>query len=648
MDMTYSPAPGVVYASPVGAIPNADGTLFRVWAPEARTVDVVLVGNETRFPLRPEDHGYFSGLIREAHAGDRYRFSIDGGEAYPDPASRYQPEGPHGASEIVDPSAYAWSDAEAAWPGVSIGGQVLYEMHIGTFTSERTFLAAIAEFARLREMGITVLEIMPVAEFAGTVGWGYDGVNLFAPFHAYGRPDDLRRMVEAAHQHGLGIILDVVYNHFGPDGNYLAKFAKGYMSEKGTEWGDAINFDGENSLPVRQFFLANVAQWISEYHFDGLRLDATQSIYDDGAHGVHILAEIGKQVVQSAGGRKTIVIAENEQQNSTLIRSSDEGGYGLDAVWNDDFHHSAIVALTGRREAYFSDHFGRPQEFISAAKYGYLYQGQYYFWQQQLRGTSSLDLSCRAFVTFLENHDQLSNVGRSIRVRLMSSPARYRAVTALWLLGPGTPMFFQGQEYGAETSFHYFAGHRGDLAKAVSRGRAEFMSQFASLDTKEMKPHFADPEHESTFARSCLDPAEQKRHPEIVALHKDLLTIRRNDPVLTGQICGPLDGAVLSEHCFVLRYFASDKQDRLLVVNLGPDLDLPHAPEPLLAPPAGCDWKLAWSSEWPEYGGSGSSIPSRFGAWQITAECTQLLVPQPSVRPFQSEPPRSGVAKESQ
>ena len=216
-------------------------------------------------------------------------------------------------------------------------------------------------------------------------------------------------------------------------------------------------------------------------------------------------------------------------------------------------------------------------------------------------------------------------------------------MTALWLLSPGTPMFFQGQEYGAESSFHYFAGHTGDLAKAVSRGRAEFMKQFASLDTENMKSYFADPENPDSFARSRLDPAEQNKHPEIVALHKDLLALRRTDPVLASQPCGPVDGAVLTEHCFVLRYFSHDGQDRLLVVNLGPDLDLPHAPEPLLAPPADSDWKLAWSSEWPEYGGSGSFHPGRFGAWQVTAESAQLLVPQPAVRPFKPEPPRTGA-----
>jgi maltooligosyltrehalose trehalohydrolase len=626
----------------LGAIPYEQGTQFRIWAPVARKVEVVVEDKNLRYPLGAEEDGYFSGLLPEARVGSLYRFSLEGGEAFPDPASRYQPEGPHGPSQVVDPDSYVWSKSETNWPGVSIEGQVFYELHIGTFSPEGTFLSAIREFSRLRDLGITLLECMPLAEFSGDVGWGYDGVTLFAPFHRYGRPDDLRQMIDAAHQRGLGIILDVVYNHLGPDGNYLRTYSNHYFSDKDTEWGNAINFDGENSKPVRDFFLANVSHWIAEYHFDGLRLDATQSIHDTESHGTHIIAEIGDGVRSSAKGRKTIVLAENEPQDSRLLRSAAQNGYGLDAVWNDDFHHSAVVAVTGRREAYFSDHFGLPQEFISAAKYGYLYQGQYYSWQQHPRGTPSLDLDARAFITFLENHDQISNFGRSQRLRLISSPARYRAITALWLLSPGTPMFFQGQEYGAQTPFHYFAGHTGELAAAVTRGRGSFMLQFATQDTPEMKIRVADPEDPETFRQSQLDPSEQERHLEIVQLHTDLLALRRTDPTLSRGDCR-VDGAVLGQSCFVLRYLTSSCEDRLLLVNLGVGLDLPHLPEPLTAPPAGCEWQVQWSSEWPQYGGCGSYAPDRFGAWHVTGESTQLLVPVKASVPFSPESPKSGL-----
>jgi maltooligosyltrehalose trehalohydrolase len=626
----------------IGARPCPGGTYFRVWAPMAKRVQAVLEHSGVRFQLSPEEAGYFSGTFPGASSGDQYKFSLDDGEPFPDPASRYQPQGPHGPSEIVDPCGYKWSASEADWRGVSIDKQVLYELHIGTFTPEGTFLAAIRELPRLRELGITSIECMPLAEFAGSVGWGYDGVALFAPHHQYGKPDDLRRMIDSAHEHGLGVLLDVVYNHLGPDGNYLSKYSDHYFSGRVTDWGNAINFDGEDSLPVREFFLSNAGHWIAEYHFDGLRLDATQSIRDSSPPGTHILTQIGTSVRASADGRKTIVLAENEPQDCCLICPVEKNGYGLDAVWNDDFHHSAVVALTGRREAYFCGHLGRPQEFISAAKYGYLYQGQYYAWQNQPRGTSALGLDPIAFVTFLENHDQVANFGGSLRLRSLSSPARYRALTALWLLSPGTPMFFQGQEYGSEAPFHYFADHTAELARAVRKGRKKFMLQFSSQDTPEMSICFRDPEDPETFRQSRLDPTEQFRHPEITKLHADLVAIRRDDPVFRNRAGVILDGAVLAHDCFVLRYLTPNREDRLLVVNLGPGIDLPHLPEPLVARPSGCDWQVRWSSEWPEYGGCGSSSPGRFGAWHVPGECTILLTPIHVAQPFAPDTPMSG------
>jgi maltooligosyltrehalose trehalohydrolase len=627
----------------IGALPCHEGATFRLWAPNAKRVDVVIEGHADGVALGSKGDGYFSQIVPGVHAGDLYKFSLDGGEPFPDPASRYQPAGPHGFSEVVDPSAYSWNETEASWPGVSIEGQVLYELHVGTFTPEGTFAGVVEQLPRLRALGITVIEFMPLGEFSGNAGWGYDGVSLFAPFHHYGRPDDLRRMIEAAHQHSLGVILDVVYNHLGPDGNYLGKYAQDYFSPQGTDWGNAINFDGEHSGPVREFFLANAAHWIEEYHFDGLRLDATQSIFDCGSHGVHIVAEIGSKVRAAARGRKTIVIAENEPQDSRLVCSLEQNGYGLDAVWNDDFHHSAVVALTGRREGYFSDHLGLPQEFISAAKYGYLYQGQYYGWQGKARGTSSLGIAPRSFITFLENHDQIANFGRSLHLRLVSNPSRYRAMTGLWLLGPGTPMFFQGQEYGAESPFYYFADHSGELAQAVSEGRQKFMLQFANQDTPDMRACLKDPEAPDTFEKCQLVPAEQSRHPEIVLLHADLLELRRNDPVICGSAKASMDGAVLGEACFVLRYLTHMNDDRLLVVNFGTGLDLPHLPEPLVAPPTGYQWEVKWSSESPLYGGSGSSAPGRFGPWHVPGESTQLLVPVRVTRACTFDPPKTGI-----
>ena len=353
---------------PIGSEAHEDGVHFRVWAPKRRHVAVVTgeaTGAEVT-ELSAEGDGYFSGTARSAKRGTLYRYRLDKGrDLYPDPASRFQPQGPHGPSEVVDPRAFTWSDA--GWRGCSLLGQVVYEMHVGTFTREGTWDAAAAQLPELAKLGVSVIEIMPVADFPGRFNWGYDGVNLFAPTRLYGRPDDFRRFVDRAHALGVGVILDVVYNHFGPDGNYLTHFSDHYFDpERNTEWGAAINYSGENCRGARELVVSNAAYWIREYHLDGLRLDATQSIFDDSRE--HIVAELTRAVRASAGDRATIVIGENEPQRSKFVRPA--GGYGIDALWNDDYHHSAMVALTGRAEAYYTDYQGSPQEFISAAEMG--------------------------------------------------------------------------------------------------------------------------------------------------------------------------------------------------------------------------------------------------------------------------------------
>ena len=321
---------------------------------------------------------------------------------------------------------------------------------------------------------------MPVADFPGRFGWGYDGVNLFAPTRLYGRPDDFRQFVDQAHANGLAVILDVVYNHIGPDGNYLAAFSDAYFTDRYlNEWGEAINFDGPDAGPSREFFIANAGYWIDEYHLDGLRLDATQQMFDSSP--THILTEIGQRVREMARGRATIISSENEPQETKIVRPVEQGGYGLDALWNDDFHHSAMVALTGRNEAYYTDYHGTPQELISAVKYGYLYQGQHYSWQKQRRGTPALDLAPSVFVSFIQNHDQVANTARGERVHTQTSPGRYRAMTALMLLAPATPMLFQGQEIAASAPFLYFCDHDPELASMVKAGRTEFLRQFPSI-----------------------------------------------------------------------------------------------------------------------------------------------------------------------
>ena len=608
---------------PVGAEIVEGGVHLRLWAPRRRRVDVVVDGYSR--PLDAEGDGYFSTLVEEMRAGDRYRFRLDGGEdLYPDPASRFQPEGPHGPSAVVDAMAFRW--ANGPWPGIELRGQVFYEMHVGTFTREGTWAAAAAELERLRGV-CTTIEMMPVAEFPGAFGWGYDGVDLFAPTHLYGSPDDLRGFIDRAHGLGLGVILDVVYNHFGPDGNYLAQFSDTYFTQRHkTDWGPAVNFDGEGNGGVRELILANAGYWIDEFRFDGLRLDATQDIHDDSVP--HVLTQIGERVRACARGRGTLVIVENEPQDTRLLRLHQEGGHGLDAAWNDDFHHSARVALTGRAQAYFSDYRGTPQEFVSAAKHGYLFQGQRYAWQKKARGMSARGLPPERFVTFVENHDQVANSAGGERLCTRVHPGRLRAMKALMMLAPGTPMIFQGEEFNSSAPFLYFADYLGELAASVRRGRSAFLAQFPSMRLPEMRDRIDDPSALATFLKCKLDGGECARNTAALALHRDLFDLRRNDPTVRAQGQWGHDGAVLSADAFVIRLFGeTESEDRLLLVNLGCDLQLTSAPEPLLAPPRSTRWALIWSSEDPRYGGDGTPPPDSDQGWNLNGQCAMLVGP---------------------
>lgn len=588
---------------PVGAEPGEGGTHFRVWAPRPKSIELVVEGSTV--PLERDAEGYASAFVEQVTSGARYHFRLEGRDyIYPDPASRSQPDGPHGRSMVIDPRGYRWSDA--GWKGPALTRNVIYELHVGTFTSEGTFTGVIPHLERLARLGVTVLEIMPVAEFPGRFGWGYDGVDLWAPSRLYGSPDDLRALVDAAHAAGLAIILDVVYNHLGPDGNYLAQFSSDYFTDRyPNEWGEAINFDGPGSRPVREFFIANAAHWISEYHFDGLRVDATQQIFD--CSEPHVLAEISDAVRRAAGERQTLLVAENEPQDVRTILPSEEGGHGLDLVWNDDFHHAAIVALTGRNDAYYTDYLGKPQEFVSAAKWGFLYQGQWYLWQKKRRGTVSLDQPAFRYVWFLENHDQVANSGRGERLQRLTDPGSYRAMTALLLLGPATPMLFQGQEFGSSAPFLYFADHEPELAEKVSDGRREFLTQFRALAAREMRHELPSPHDPSTFERCRLDHSELEGNREVTDLYADLLDLRRTDPTFLTQERSRIDGAVLASDCFLLRHLREEPdEERLLIVNLGREMQFRPMPEPLMAPPAGHRWEILWSSESPAYGGSGT------------------------------------------
>jgi maltooligosyltrehalose trehalohydrolase len=598
---------------PVGAEPGASGVDFRIWAPRRKRVQVVLVdehGDERlRADLAPEENGYFAGAVPEAAVGDLYWFLVDDeSKRYPDPASRFQPRGVHGPSQVVDWQAYGWQDSE--WSGAKLPGQVLYELHIGAFTAEGTWAAAMDRVAHLRDLGVTLIEVMPVAEFQGEFGWGYDGVYWFAPTRLYGRPDDFRAFVDHAHQLGVGVILDVVYNHFGPTGNYLAAFSPHYVSKKhATEWGEAINFDGEQAGPVREFITANAAHWMREYHLDGLRLDATQAIVDDSDD--HILAAITRSARKAAGSRPILLFAENEHQRVQHVEPLVDpprrsGGYGMDGLWNDDFHHSCRVAATGHAEFYYADYAGSPQELMSALRWGYLYQGQWTERQGRWRGTPARHIAAPHFVHFLQNHDQVANSAKALRTHMLTSPGRFRALTALLLLGPQTPMLFMGQEFAATNPFLYFADHEVDIAALVREGRWEFLRCFPRTASFELLG-LPDPALRESFERSKLDWAEAERNLETLLLHRDLLRLRKHDAIFSRQDATMIEGAVIGPDAFLLRWCDDAYDDRLMLVNLGRDFDWRPVAEPLMAAPPERRWELLWASDDPRYGGSGAA-----------------------------------------
>ncbi len=603
---------------PAGAQLDEKGAHFRVWAPDRRNLSVII--GDAEYPLSQDTSGYFHGNVPTAQTGEVYGFRVDGHGPFPDPASRFQPQGPHGLSQLIDASKFKWSDK--SWKGIELPGQVIYEMHIGTFTQEGMWRSAMERLPELLDLGVTVLEVMPVADFVGTFGWGYDGVNLFAPTRNYGTPDDFRAFVNRAHELNLSVILDVVYNHVGPDGNFLPRYSEAYFAKQHkTDWGEAINFYAENSGPVREYFVSNAAYWIAEFHLDGLRLDATQNIYDESNE--HILEVVVREARRAAGSRKIIVVGENEPQQVRLIRSPAQGGYGIDALWNDDFHHSAMVAATGKRGAYYTDYLGNSQELCSAIKYGFLYQGQWYSWQKKRRGTALFGTDPASMINFLQNHDQVANSARGLRLHELTATGTAKALTALFLLAPSTPMIFQGQEFAASAKFLFFADQKPEIAELVRKGRAEFLSQWRNLALGEMG--LDDPAARETFEKCILDWSERETHAEVLALHRDLIRLRKSDPIFSRQDRN-FDGAVLSRDSFILRFFSQDfRDDRLLVINLGREINFSPSPEPLLAPPANSEWQLLWSSDHPKYGGDSTAPLDSDLNWVIPARCAAAL-----------------------
>jgi maltooligosyltrehalose trehalohydrolase len=520
----------------LGANWRDGATVFEVWAPEAKRVEVVLEpgGAAARaHPMRGGTDGYFTIELPGVGPGSLYRLSPDGRGPFPDPVSRFQPRGVHGPSQVVDPGGFAWSDR--SWTGVPLEETMLYELHVGTFTAEGTFRSAARRLPYLRDLGVTAVELMPVADFPGDRNWGYDGVALFAPARCYGSCDDLRALVDAAHGLGLAVHLDVVYNHLGPDGAYQAAFSSAYISSRHrTPWGGTLNFDEPGSGPVRGFVVENAVRWVREYHLDGLRLDATHAITDESPRPIvaEIAAGVGRALAGS--GRRALVVAEDARNLRRVVEPETDGGWGAQAVWSDDFHHQMRRALAGDADGYFADFSGSAADIATTARRGWFFHGQPSEYFGGPRGTDPAGIPCERFVVFLQNHDQVGNRALGDRLHHGIDLAAWRAASALLLLLPETPLLFMGQEWGASTPFLFFTDHHPELGRAVTAGRREEFRRFAAFADARCRAAIPDPQDTETFRTSRLrwDELEREPHRSLLRLYRRLLALRREEPSL--------------------------------------------------------------------------------------------------------------------
>ncbi len=633
----------------LGARPTADGVLFRVWAPEAARVDVVSSdtrahAGEDAHALTPDGGGYFAGLVRGMRAGARYRYRVDGGESYPDPASRAQPDGVHGASMVVDSDGFAWTDA--SWAGIEPDDLIVYEVHIGTFTPEGTFDAAIARLDHVAALGATAVEVMPIAAFAGARNWGYDGVDLYAPAAPYGGPDGFKRFVDAAHARGLAVLLDAVYNHFGPDGNYLHALTRGrfFTDRHRTPWGDAVAYDGPDGAAVRDFVVQNALYWAHEYHVDGLRLDATHAILDDSP--VHVLTEIAAKLHDL--DRPRIVVAEDERNERRLVLPPREGGFGLDAVWADDLHHQVRRLAAGDSEGYFAAFGGTVADVVATLERGWFYEGQAVAGAgpdaPATRGTPAVGLPPRAFVHCLQNHDQVGNRPFGDRLHDAIPLSLYRALSAMLLVSPYTPLLWMGQEWAASTPFQFFTDHTPELGALVTAGRRAEFAAFSAFHDPAVRERIPDPQDEATFLRSKLqwDELAEAPHAGVLALYRELLALRRTSPALRARGRDGFAVVALGDCALALRREAADGDALLAVVHFGGSLHLDVAGTSVTRAPAGRRWARVLSTEERRFGGSGEGDGNDGAARERTpVDVLDLAAPQAVVLYARAETARA-------
>lgn len=603
----------------LGAVQSPESTTFRVWAPSPREVALLIRsgGADRSIPLEDAGDGYRQATLPRLLPGEPYGYLLDGAGPFPDPCSRRQPAGVHGLSAIVDPAAFRWSDQE--WVPPALRELVIYECHIGTLTSEGTFDAAIEVLPAVAGLGVSAVELMPVASFPGRWNWGYDGVSLFAPAEVYGGPDGLRRFVDAAHGLGLAVILDVVYNHFGPDGNYSGLYSSDYTTDRhDSPWGEAINFDGPASAHTRRFFRENLLHWLHEYHIDGFRFDATHAIFD--ASPVHILAELGEAAREAAGPRpRPYLIAETHENDARYLAPPGRGGFGFDAVWADDFHHAVRTALLAEDEGYLRGFDGTLRTLGKAIRQGFLYEGQFDAGFGGERGTPARQSAWSSFVYCIQNHDQVGNRAFGERLNIAASQGDFLAATVLLLLLPQVPLLFQGQEFLSSRPFLYFTDHEGDLGLAVTEGRRREFAAFGAFSDPRTQAAIPDPQSELTFTRSVLDHDEASYGPGRLAreLCQETLKLRRNDPVFREYREERLPIGTRARGRCLLLAFEAPAGRRWIAVNFGDRTTVDVQ--------AGPDASIALYSNDGRFGGNGVAPRYADGRLTVPAHATVVL-----------------------
>jgi malto-oligosyltrehalose trehalohydrolase len=556
---------------PFGATVREDGTTaFRLWAPGAERVELWLEEPGRALPMSRDAGGWAEHVTREAPAGSRYRYRVDGELLVPDPAARFQPGDVHGASEVIDPLAYAWGDG--AWRGLPAERLVFYELHVGTFTPAGSFAGVLERLDHLAALGVTAVELMPLADFPGRRGWGYDGVLLFAPESGYGRPEDLKALVDAAHQRGLAVFVDVVYNHFGPEGNYLHRYAPGFFTPRHRSfWGDGINYDGPGSEVVRAFMIHNALYWLEEFHLDGLRLDAVNAIVDDSP--THLLLELGRAVATGPGRERPVhLVLENGANEARYLERAPGRRPLYQAQWNDDVHHALHVLLTGEAGGYYEDYQPPLPHLGRCLTEGFAFQGERSTYRGDLRGQPSAHLPPTSFVSFLQNHDQIGNRALGERVTALASPEAVRAATAILLLAPALPLLFMGEEWGAPEPFLFFTDLGSDLGPSVAEGRRREFARFPEFASPAVRERIPDPQAPATFDRSVMDWTRlaEPGHREWLAFHRGLLQLRAEAivPLLADEPVPAADWKAVGEAALEVSWDFPRGQLRL-AANLG-------------------------------------------------------------------------------